>query len=172
MAERRDDYVRHVLPLEHQNVRRRINSNPGVGPSTQPQVPRGIVRPRPAYVPPPTTLVTTPRKHHGVIRGIGRRMGNLLTRDINDYLLNIDRDDVEHPRVCEEWSSEDKTTEEDSGDEYVPPGATGERGRESELEFSGVIGLEEEEEEEELQGVTRKKRTATDLLVLTRLFGT
>ena len=31
---------------------------------------------------------------------------------------------------------------------------------------------EEEEEEEELQGVTRKKRTATDLLVLTRLFGT
>ena len=30
----------------------------------------------------------------------------------------------------------------------------------------------EEEEEEELQGVTRKKRTATDLLVLTRLFGT
>ena len=26
--------------------------------------------------------------------------------------------------------------------------------------------------EEELQGVTRKKRTATDLLVLTRLFGT
>ena len=31
---------------------------------------------------------------------------------------------------------------------------------------------EKEEEEEELQGVTRKKRTATDLLVLTRLFGT
>ena len=36
---------------------------------------------------------------------------------------------------------------------------------------------EEEEEEEQvvlsvLQGVTRKKRTATDLLVLTRLFGT
>ena len=31
---------------------------------------------------------------------------------------------------------------------------------------------EEEEEEEDLQGVTRKKRTATDLLVLTRLFGT
>ena len=27
-------------------------------------------------------------------------------------------------------------------------------------------------EVEELQGVTRKKRTATDLLVLTRLFGT
>ena len=31
---------------------------------------------------------------------------------------------------------------------------------------------EKEKEEEELQGVTRKKRTATDLLVLTRLFGT
>ena len=30
----------------------------------------------------------------------------------------------------------------------------------------------EEEENIELQGVTRKKRTATDLLVLTRLFGT
>ena len=29
-----------------------------------------------------------------------------------------------------------------------------------------------EEAEEELQGVTRKKPTATDLLVLTRLFGT
>ena len=142
MAERRDDHIRRVLPLEHQNVRRRINFNPGVGPSTQPQVPRGIVRPRPAYVPPPTTLVTTPRKHHGVIRGIRRRMGNLPTRDIN-----IDRDDVEHPRVREEWSSEeDITTEEGSGDEYVPPGATGERGRESELEFSGVSGFEEEEE--------------------------
>ena len=45
----------------------------------------------------------------------------------------------------------------------------------------GGGGGEEEEEEEkrrrrggggELQGVTRKKRTATDLLVLTRLFGT
>ena len=41
-------------------------------------------------------------------------------------------------------------------------------------------GIEEEEQviclmsevELELQGVTRKKRTATDLLVLTRLFGT
>ena len=30
----------------------------------------------------------------------------------------------------------------------------------------------EQEGEVELQGVTRKKRTATDLLVLTRLFGT
>ena len=30
----------------------------------------------------------------------------------------------------------------------------------------------EEKRREELQGVTRRKRTATDLLVLTRLFGT
>ena len=32
--------------------------------------------------------------------------------------------------------------------------------------------FDDDDEEEELQGVTRKKRTATDLLVLTRLFGT
>ena len=152
MAERRDDHVRCVLPLKHQNVRQRINFNPGVEPSTQPQVSRGVVRPRPTYIPPPTTLVTTPRKHHGVIRGIRSHMDNLPTRDINYYLLNIDQDDVEQPCVREEWSSEeDITTEEDSGDEYVPPGATGERGRESELEFSGVSGFEEEEEEEEQQ---------------------
>ena len=31
---------------------------------------------------------------------------------------------------------------------------------------------EEKKGNEKLQGVTRKKRTATDLLVLTRLFGT
>ena len=31
---------------------------------------------------------------------------------------------------------------------------------------------DDDDDDEELQGVTRKKRTATDLLVLTRLFGT
>ena len=54
----------------------------------------------------------------------------------------------------------------------MPPGSRGER--ESDLEYSGFSGFsgDDEEEEEELQGVTRKKLTATDLLVLTRLFGT
>ena len=134
MAERRDDYVRHILPIGSENVRRRINFNPGEGPSTQPHVPRGVVRQRPDYVPPPTTPVTTPRKHHGVLRGIRHCMGTLKTKDINDYMLDIDREEVEQPRVRDGWSSEeDITPEEDSGDEYVPPGATGERGRESEL---------------------------------------
>ena len=40
------------------------------------------------------------------------------------------------------------------------------------LLLTQILNKAEEEEEEELQGVTRKKRTATDLLVLTRLFGT
>ena len=46
------------------------------------------------------------------------------------------------------WSSdEDISPAEDSGDEYVPPGSRGER--ESDLEFSGFSGVEEDEEEEE-----------------------
>ena len=49
----------------------------------------------------------------------------------------------------QEWSSdEDISPAEDSGDEYVPPGSRGER-EQSDLEFSGFSGFEEEEEEEE-----------------------
>ena len=49
------------------------------------------------------------------------------------------------------WTSaneEDISAEEDSGDEYLPPGRREERARESDLDFSGFSGLEEEEEEE------------------------
>ena len=46
------------------------------------------------------------------------------------------------------WSSdEDISPAEDSGDEYVPPGSRGEQ--ESDLEYSGFSGEDEEEEEEE-----------------------
>ena len=49
----------------------------------------------------------------------------------------------------QEWSSDENISPaEDSGDEYVPPGSRGER-EESDLEFSGFSGLEEEEEEEQ-----------------------
>ena len=55
------------------------------------------------------------------------------------------------PRVHDEWSSEDDITpEEDSGAEYLPPGATGGGGLESDLDFSGFSALKEEEEEEQL----------------------
>ena len=68
--------------------------------------------------------------------------------DITGYILDLDREEVEKPRVRYGWSSEeDITPEEESGDEYLTPGATGERGRESDLEFSGFSAFEEEEEE-------------------------
>ena len=59
--------------------------------------------------------------------------------------MQAERDQDAMPRVHDEWSSEDDITpEEDSGDEYLPPGATGG----GDLDFSGFSALEEEEEEQ------------------------
>ena len=59
--------------------------------------------------------------------------------------MERDQED-EVPRVCDKWSSEDDITpDEDSGDEYLPPGATGGGERESDLDFSGFSAFEEEE---------------------------
>ena len=75
-------------------------------------------------------------------------MGDLIPMDIKGYMLDLDREEAEQPCVCDGWSSEDIIPEEDSGDEYLPPGATGKLGRESDLDFSGFSAFEEEEEEE------------------------
>ena len=62
--------------------------------------------------------------------------------------MQAERDQDAMPRVHDEWSSEDDITpEEDSGDENLPPGATGGGDLESDLDFSGFSALEEEEEQ-------------------------
>ena len=93
----------------------------------------------------------TPQKHHGVLRGIRRRMGGWSVLAIDGYItqMQVERDQDAMPRVHDGWSSEDDITpEEDSGDEYLPPGATGGGDLESDLDFSEFSALEEEEEEQ------------------------
>ena len=54
--------------------------------------------------------------------------------DIDGYItyIQVEHDQDEVPSVHDEWSSEDDITpDEDSGDEYLPPGATGGGERES-----------------------------------------
>ena len=70
---------------------------------------------------------------------------------IDDYMRELDRDAPRYDTVHDGWTSaseEDISVDEDSGDEYLPPGRRKERARESDLDFSGFSGLEEEEEEE------------------------
>ena len=73
-------------------------------------------------------------------------MGGLSELDIDGYIMQmqVERDQDAMPRVHED----DITPEEDSGDEYLPPGATGGGNLESDLDFSGFSALEEEEEEQ------------------------
>ena len=95
-----------------------------------------------------------PQKHHGILRGIRHRMGGWSELDIDWYItqMQAERDQDAMPRVRDQWSSEDDITpEEDSGDEYLPPGATGGGDLESDLDFSGFSALEEEEEEQHFE---------------------
>ena len=150
-AQRCEETVRRVLPTGSENVRRRLDLEAGEGTSAQRDPP--VRRPRvdarvPAPHPGSGPSQTTPRKHHGLLRGIRRRMGGMSNLDIDGYIMQLERDqEDEVPRVRDEWSSEDDITpDEDSGDEYLPPGATGGGERESDLDFSGFSALEEEEE--------------------------
>ena len=153
MPKRREVHVRRVLPTGSENVRRRLDVEAREGTSEQraPPVQRHRVHDRvPASHPGSGPIQTTPQKHHGVLRGIRRRMGGWLELDIDGYItqMQAERDQDAMPRVHDEWSSEDDITpEEDSGDEYLPPGATGGGDLESDLDFSGFSALEEEEEQ-------------------------
>ena len=156
MPKRREVHVRRVLPTGSENVRRRLDVEAGEGTSAQrpPPVQRSRVHDRvPASHPVSGPIQTTPQKHHGVLRGIRRCIGGLSELDIDGFItqMQAERDQDALPRVHDEWSSEDDITpEEDSGDEYLPPGATGGGDLESDLDFSGFSALEEEEEEEQL----------------------
>ena len=78
-------------------------------------------------------------------------MGVCDQLNIDDYMRELDRDAPRYDTVHDSWTSaseEDISVDEDSGDEYLPPGRREERARESDLDFSGFSGLEEEEEEE------------------------
>ena len=152
MPKHREENVRRVLPTESENVRRRLDLEAGEGTSAQRNPP--VRRPRvdarvPAPHPGSGPIQTTPQKHHGVLRGIRRRMGGWSKLDIDGYIMQMqmerDQED-EVPRVRDEWSSEDDITpDEDSGDEYLPPGATGGGELESDLDLSGFSAYEEEE---------------------------
>ncbi|XP_064108750.1 piggyBac transposable element-derived protein 5-like isoform X1 [Macrobrachium nipponense] len=107
---------------------------------------------------------TTPRKHHSVLRGIRKHLGGLQQRDIDEYLLELDRERVESPYFDGSWSSSDEDITSDvSDDEYLPPMSVGEPQPESELEFSGFSDYEgESEEEEEAPIVAGRDKTESD----------
>ena len=78
MPKHREEKVRRVLPTGSENVRRRLDLKSGEGKSAQrdPPVRRLRVNARvPAPHPRSGPIQTTPQKHHGVLRGIRRRMG-------------------------------------------------------------------------------------------------
>ena len=152
MPKHREEHVRRVLLIGSENVWRRLDLEAGEGTSAQRDPP--VRRPRvhdlvPAPHPGSGPIQTTPQKYHGILRGIRRCMGGWSELDINGYITHMqaERDQDEMPRVHDEWSSEDDITpDEDSGDEYLPPGATGG----GDLDFSGFSAFEEEEEEAQL----------------------
>ena len=68
--------------------------------------------------------------------------------NIDEYMRELDRDAPRYDSVNDGWTSaseDDISADEDSGDEYLPPGRREERARESDLDFSGFSALEEEE---------------------------
>ena len=107
-------------------MRRRLNIEAGEGSSTQPEpsvVPRGVVPGPRGSVDAPATIVTTPRRHPGVLRGIRKRMGGMRDKEINDYLMHLDREDRDISVGGGVWSSSDEDiSADDSEDEYRPPG--------------------------------------------------
>ena len=164
MSKRSGDGERHSLPAKSSRLIRVLDFAARVGPSTQPQAgpfvsgdsggSRGDVATTSGDGVPrggPPSVTVTPKKNRGVIRGIRRHFGGLKAKEIDDYMLELDERDAARESRDRTWSSsegegEDLTPDEDSGDDYVPPGAAGDEG-ESELDFSGVSGLEEEGDE-------------------------
>ena len=152
MPKHREEHVRRVLPIGSENVQRRLDLEAGEGTSAQhdPPVRRPRVHDRvPASHSGSGPIQTTPQKHHGIPRGMRRRMGVWSELDIDGYItqMQAERDQDEMPRVHDKWSSEDDITpDEDSGDEYLPSGTTGGDDLESDLDFSGFSAFEEEEE--------------------------
>ena len=154
MAERREDTFRHVLPIGHQRVRRRLlDSEAGEGTSQQPHAAE-----RPIPTPPrlrlPNIAAVTPKRYKGVIRGIRRNIAGLKGKAIENYLEELERLEKERDGtqtvVIEGWTSSesDISVDEDSGDEYRPPGERrGEgsaEGRHSDADFSGFSALDED----------------------------
>ena len=79
--------------------------------------------------------------------------GGVSKLDIDGFItqMQANHEQEQMPRVQDEWSSEDDITpDEESGDEYLPPGATGGGDLESDLDFSGFSALQEEEEAAEI----------------------
>ena len=161
MAEHRQEHFRRILPIGSERVRRVLDLDAGEGPSRQP--PPAVQPPvdrthhqQRVQEPQPSTsgVVTTPRKHRSILSCIRRRMGVRDQLNIDDYMRELDRDAPRYDTVHDGWTSaseEDISADEDSGDEYLPPGRREERARESDFDFSGFSGLEEEEEVENVQ---------------------
>ena len=149
MAERRQEHFRRILPIGSERVRRVLDLDAGEGPSRQP--PPAVQPPvdrthrqQRVQEPQPSTsgVVTTPRKHRSILRGIRRRMGVRDQLNIDDYMRELDRDAPRYDTVHDGWTSaseEDISADEDSGDEYLPPGRREQRAQESDLDFSGLV---------------------------------
>ena len=78
MPKHREEKVRRVLPTGSENMRCRLDLEAGEGTSAQrdPPVRRPCLDARvPAPHPGSGPIQTTLQKHHGVLRGIRRRMG-------------------------------------------------------------------------------------------------
>ena len=154
MAGRREVHERHVLPIGSESVRQRLDVEAGEGTSAQGNVsvhPREHRESTRGAIEAPPNVVETPRRHHGGLRGIRRRLEGMRQLELDKYMLELDRTEAQHRGRGQEWDSDDDISpDEDSGDEYVPPGArgraTGERERASDLDFSGFSAFEEEEE--------------------------
>ena len=147
MAKRFGDKDRLALPLGREDVRRRLDGEDGEGTSNQPHAglfapqasgrpeegPRGVREDSRLQGQPsggPEDVSSTPRRNRGVLRGIRRRFRGLRAKEIDDYMLELDRREADHEARDRTWSSsdegEDITPDEDSGDEYLPLDSTGE----------------------------------------------
>ena len=126
MSRRPQEHVRRVLPLGSR-ARRVLDLDAGEGPSAQPDQPRDLPRVRDGQSQTQESasgvIQTTPMKHKGILRGIRRRMGGLKPLEIDEYLLELDRDPRRRRMVADDsgWPSsgddDDNDDDDDNGDD-------------------------------------------------------
>ena len=134
------------------SVRRRLGYDADAGPSSSS---RDEVRASSS-----SAITTTPRRRSNVRSIIHRLDTNLSENRINEVLLQLEREESERARNSDD-SFEDINVEEDSGDEYLPPGDARARGDSARPrpDFSGFLGERGEEGVEGgiLEGLLQKK---------------
>ena len=138
------------------SVRRRLGYDADAGPSTS----RDEVRASSA-------ITSTPRRPSSVLRSIRRLDTNLSDNRINEVLLQIEREESERAERNSDDSFVDVSVDEDSGDEYRPPGARGgDDSARPRPDFSGFLGERGEEGVEEgiLEGFTTSEESDEEVI--------